>query len=170
MKSGMRHQQGFTLIELLAVIALLGILLGIAVPGMQAYLSYSAHQTARANLLTAIQFARSEAVNQRQAMRVCRLNAAGNACEAGNNWADNGWAVTRVADNNLLRTWPGVNTTYVSLTNAALGADNEVRFAASGRATQQPSFILVDNRRQRGTRIDINLSGRTSLMPQDPSS
>ncbi|MEE2984075.1 MAG: prepilin-type N-terminal cleavage/methylation domain-containing protein, partial [Pseudomonadota bacterium] len=62
--SPMNRQLGFTIIELMVAIAVLGVLMGIRVPGMQSFLQNS-RLTSQINLLsTSLAIARSEAIKK----------------------------------------------------------------------------------------------------------
>lgn len=65
-----RSREGVTLIELLVVIALVGILLGLAAPAFNDLIARQRVRSYSDGLVTDIAFARSEAVGQREAVRV----------------------------------------------------------------------------------------------------
>jgi type IV fimbrial biogenesis protein FimT len=75
----MSIRNGFTLIELLVVIAIASILTMIAIPSFQTMLQNSRLTSATNSLLSALQYARSEAITQRVAITVSPLS--------GVNWA-----------------------------------------------------------------------------------
>lgn len=75
----MRAQQGFTLIELMIVLMLIAVMAGIGVPAFQTMLQNSRLTSSTNSLLSALQYARSEAVTQRSAVTVSPLN--------GTDWA-----------------------------------------------------------------------------------
>jgi len=75
----MHSQRGFTLIELMVVLAIIAILAMIGIPGFQTTLQNSRMTSATNGLLSALQYARSEAVTQRTAVTVTPLDGA--------NWA-----------------------------------------------------------------------------------
>ena len=90
----MNRQLGFNIIELMVTIAVLGVLLGVGVPGMQALIQNN-RLTSQINLLsTSLSHARSEAIKLNQRVLVC-VSTDGAQCEAagsGTTW-DDGWLV-----------------------------------------------------------------------------
>ncbi len=97
----MNRQLGFTIIELMVAIAVLGVLMGIGVPGMQSFLQNS-RLTSQINLLsTSLAIARSEAIKRNDRVLIC-VSTNGTACEAtgsGTTW-DEGWLVFVDRNNN----------------------------------------------------------------------
>ncbi len=80
----MKRLAGFTLLELLVAIGLLGILAALAGPPLAALVDTTRINAAQADLRTALQYARTEAVRRRQTLYVKSANG---------NWAQ-GWFVT----------------------------------------------------------------------------
>ena len=72
----MHAQRCFTLIELMIVLTLIAIMAGIGVPGFQTMVQNNRLTTTTNSLLSALQYARSEAVTQRTAVTVSPLNGA----------------------------------------------------------------------------------------------
>ena len=97
----MNRQPGFTIIELMVAIAVLGVLMGIGVPGMQSFLQNS-RLISQINLLsTSLAIARSEAIKRNDRVLIC-VSTNGMACEAtgsGTTW-DDGWLVFVDRNNN----------------------------------------------------------------------
>src|SRR5688572_16029390 len=92
-----RRVSGFTLIELMVTIAVASVLLGIAVPSFN-QLIVTNRLTAQANeVVSAINFARSEAIKRNTSISFCRTSSAtATTCAASaGNWQD--WIVTPTA-------------------------------------------------------------------------
>lgn len=85
----MRTQRGFTLIELMVVVAVLGILLGIGVPGMTQLVAQNRVSSAASDFHLALQSARSAALTQRTKASICPAD--GQPCGQGQDWTT-GWA------------------------------------------------------------------------------
>lgn len=82
--AGQRKQHGFTLAELMTAIAILGIILGIAVPSMQSFILNQRVRSASFDLNSDLLYARSEATKR---------NADVVIAASGGSW-QNGWAVS----------------------------------------------------------------------------
>jgi type IV fimbrial biogenesis protein FimT len=159
-------QTGFTLIELMVTIAVLGILLSIAIPSFQ-NMMFSNRITAQANqVITALNYARSEAVKRAATATVCSTNG-GVACAGSTNWTT-GWMVFADTDGDgtvdggeaVLRVWPaldGGNTLNKS------GIQSRVTFTSTGFASGfMTTFRLCDERGKDDARaITINAMGRS---------
>lgn len=87
--------KGFSLIELLFVVAILGTLIGLALPGFSDTIEAANTNSQIKVMLTSLNLARSEAIKRGQDVSVCASDD-GLDCDAGN-WT-NGWIV--FVDNN----------------------------------------------------------------------
>lgn len=67
----MRAQQGFTLIELMVTVAVLGIVVGLAVPGFQSAVNGNRLAGASNELIATMQVARMEAIRRNRRVAVC---------------------------------------------------------------------------------------------------
>jgi len=85
-----RRIRGFTLIELMIVLAILGVILSIALPGFSE-ISLSTRLKAYANeMVSSVYLARSEAVKRNAPMKLC-VSTNGTSCATGD-W-NQGWIV-----------------------------------------------------------------------------
>lgn len=158
-------QTGFTLIELMVTIAVLAILLSIGIPSYQ-NMVLNNRIVAQANqVVTALNYARSEAVKRAASATVCSTNG-GAACAGSTNWST-GWMVFADANGNgtvdggetVLRVWPALNAGNTLNT----GDRQRITFNATGFATGFDGvFRLCDKRGAAEARaISINAMGRS---------
>ncbi len=168
----MYKKYGFTLIELLVTLSVAGILLAIAVPNFQTFMLNS-RITAQANeFLTALNYARSEAVKRGVTVTVCSSSSPA-TCAASTNWAQ-GWMVFVDANSDgvftagtdiSIRVWPALHAGS-TLTAAALTSTtfNSSGFARVGTTNFGGIFRLCDNRPPVfGRAITLTNSGRASI-------
>lgn len=97
-----RRERGFTMIELMVTVAIAAILLGVAIPSFNNYIQNTRTKAVAAELSSALNLARSEAVTRSAQVDVCPSND-GAAC--GATWAD-GWIVVVNATGEVLRAYP----------------------------------------------------------------
>ncbi len=134
----MNRQQGFTLIELLVTIAVLGLLLGIAVPSFQDMLRNSKVTSITNELVASLQMARSEALRRNATVVLCRAdtaltNCAGTFGGAGGSFR-NGWIVhDKATPTNVLRKTAAPTKLSASDT---LSGPNVIEFNARGNADE----------------------------------
>jgi type IV fimbrial biogenesis protein FimT len=93
-----RSQSGFSMTELMVVVSIVAILLSIGVPSYR-YITNSYRMSAEVNsLLGDLQYARSEAIKEGNAVVVC-ASSTGTTCSGSTSW-QNGWIVFQDPDNN----------------------------------------------------------------------
>jgi len=158
-------QTGFTLIELMVTIGVLAIMMSIAIPNYQ-NMVHGNRMAAQANqVITALNYARSEAVKRGATATVCSTSG-GTACAGSKNWAT-GWMVFADADGDgtvdagesVLRVWPALNTGNTLVAGTHL----RITFKPTGFATGfNDTFRLCDTRGKTDARsIVINAMGRS---------
>lgn len=89
-QTGRDNQQGFTLGEILAVLAVAGIGLALAVPGLQALGHDNSRAAAVNQLVGSLHLARSEAITRNRPVALC-ASSTGTGCNS-HDWSD-GWIV-----------------------------------------------------------------------------
>ena len=175
----MRKQiHGVTLVELMIAAAVLGVLALIGIPSLTSFIQESRMISETNNLITDIQFTRSEAIKRNNRVTICQ-SSDGATCTLGGDW-EAGWIVFDDVNENVLlpgavlRTStgtaganftigaPGAIANFVSYTN--VGAS----IGAAG-ATGSGTFSICDSRAGEGRAVQIGVSGRvkSSREPAD---
>ncbi len=91
---------GLTLLEALVVVALLGVMVSLAAPGLSALRQQHQLQAAAEGLWSSLVLARSEALRRQQRVTVCARQAGqSEACGGGADWQQ-GWLVFADANDN----------------------------------------------------------------------
>ncbi|QDF98332.1 hypothetical protein CJ010_18200 [Azoarcus sp. DD4] len=129
-----RLSGGFTLVEMMVVLAVLGILFGIAVPASQSFLTSTRLTTAANDVLLGLTLARSEAVRRNTTVFFCLSTTNG------------GWSVHRVPGEGIregiLPSTVRVEASNLDMTSLADSAC--VRFRPDGLAYGAGSALMTD--------------------------
>lgn len=175
--------KGFTLIELMVAISLALIILSYGVPSFSSFIKNGRVTTLTNNLVTDINYARSEAVTRGASVILCRsgnASAENPTCGGSNyNWTS-GWLIFVSGDANntydegtdtLLRAAsrsPGsvnIISNETSNTNVTYKADGAIDMAG-GTAV----FVICDERGEgHGNQLQISPTGRPRLITPVPS-
>ncbi len=104
----MKTKHGFTLIELMVTLAVAIVVLSVGIPVFSTLIANNRAAADSNALVTAIQYARSEAVKRSALVRVCAGNGTSSdptptACSGDNNWARG--LLVLAPDNEILRVW-----------------------------------------------------------------
>ena len=159
----MRLQRGFTMIELMITIMVLGLVLGLGVPGFRDLVLNNRQASAVNELVTALQLARSEAITRNvaapSAVSVCASND-GAAC-AGT-WSD-GWIVFNDADGDGALDAGEIVLRAVDApaSMAITGPGGAMRYRRDGRSPDATDFVFCDSRgASRARVVQLGLTGR----------
>lgn len=153
------RRSGFSLIELLLAMTLLAILLVVAIPMTQSLLTRNRVTQHAAELVTALNYARSEAVKRGSLVTFCKSKA-GKSCEG--DWRD-GQIV--IVDKQVLRQYAALTNGDNLIWRSSLGKNEMLQFAPAGFTHgQSGSFYYCPAEKQYAKRIVVEQSGRTRIM------
>lgn len=167
-------QRGFSLVELMVVVAILGILAGLAAPSFASFIRSNRLTAAANDLLGAVALARSEALKRGQRIVLCTSSNA-STCDNSASWGD-GWIVFSDGDNDSVRTVASepllrVGQSNVGVTSSVAGATvaNYISFTSRGAARTtagavQSGVITLCISGQRERRLDLVATGRASIV------
>ena len=152
-RSSLRRQSGVTLIEIMVVMAIMGILLGIALPALRDMINTEKVRSATNDLYVSLMFARSEAMKRNANVVVAPVTA------GTSSWAE-GWTVAPAST-------PGTPSRVqdaipaVSITATAAS----ITYRGSGRQMGTPCFLVThaNDVKVQARAVTIDISGRPAV-------
>lgn len=152
------HSAGFTLIELAVTITLIGILLALAAPGLRQLTLNQGVKTAAFDLVSALQYARSEAIKRPSETVTLKSGAASDGA-----WST-GWRLLDGAGDKL-RSWTVASD--ISITDKNGTPLTQVTFGKDGHLTATPKLEVTPATTISGVGprcIKVDLVGRPTAM------
>jgi type IV fimbrial biogenesis protein FimT len=150
----MNDQRGFSIIELLVTIAVMAVLLGVGVPSFRSMIEGNRLSSASNDLLSGLQFARSEAIKRGIPVVLCSSSDQ-SSCAATPVWTG-GWVARNqaVVTDPVYRVWPAVSA------GIAISDPGTVEFNALGAASTLRCFDVTLGSLRRSVRVGVG--GRIS--------
>jgi type IV fimbrial biogenesis protein FimT len=169
------QSRGFTLLELVIIIAILGLTMAFAAPGLLSMIKNNRISGAANDFVAAMQFAKAETASRINPVTLCKSNATGSACVGGDDWQQ-GWIVFSDLDGNAAVDTGAGDT--VLLVHEALqdtisfggtaGVANSITYRPSGitSVTSTEVLILCDDRgyAESAKGILVTITGRGAVM------
>ena len=150
--SNIQLNDGFTIIELMIAITITAILMAVAIPSYQNFVKNNCLSTTSANLVTAFQLARSEAIKRRTAITVV----------ANPSWND-GWMVQN--GSTILNRFYNDGCPQTDIR----GTVNQFDYQPNGSVGSTVSWAICDDRDNSlvvspGKQVRIAITGRPSTV------
>lgn len=166
--------RGLTLVELMLVVALLGILTVVAVPGFQSLQQRTQMRTEATRLLAALNLARSEAVRRNLPVSLCPSNyAVSGALACGGDYSG-GWIVFSNPERDQTVDPDGLVQAYapmhpqlqLSNRSGTVLTDELISFRPDGSAGRNRTLMICSRARPQldSWSLVMNIVGRTRLV------
>ena len=134
--------KGFSLVELMITLSILAIVMALAFPSFSTLLIKQKIKSKRDELMSAFQYARTEAVTQNRPVSICPSAnpwSSSPTCSGNTDWTT-GWIVfydtslstTPVVHTPILRGYPRVEGITVKYNSSGAASPNLIRYVATG--------------------------------------
>ena len=134
--------KGFTLLELMVTLSILVIMMALAFPSFSTLLVKQKIKSKRDELMSAFQYARTEAVTQNRSVSICPSAnpwASNPSCSGSTDWST-GWivfydtslSVAPLVPSTILRGYPRVDGITVQYNSSGAASPNLIRYVATG--------------------------------------
>jgi len=164
----LKHESAFTLVELMITIAVAAVVLTLGVPSFGRIIEQNQLSAYTNQLVSSLNFARSEAVRRNKSIKICHSN---NATACNGTGYENGWIIfiDDDGDNVLDATEELIRVNESLPTNYTFNMDS-FSFTGKGRADGQGTFVLCKGGDLTKARaVIIGPGGRTRLAPLNSS-
>ena len=146
-----RFARGFTLVELVTTVALIGVLLALAAPGLRTLTLNQGVKSAAFDLFAALEYARSEAIKRPSETVTLKSGATSDGA-----WST-GWRLLD-GSSNIIRSWTVASN--ISVTDKNGTPLTSVTFKKDGHATAAPKLEVapataVDGVSARCVKVDL---------------
>ena len=149
-----------TLSEVTICITTISILLLITVPDMKFFVRNNRSTAAVNNIVSALQFARGEAINRNTNVKYCKSS---NHKTCGGTWEDGQIVITE--NDKVLRVFAALNYHDTLILSGSLGQDAFIEFTNDGSTNGQVgTFVYIPNGQKKYARtITFNHAGRVKV-------
>jgi type IV fimbrial biogenesis protein FimT len=154
------REQGFNLIELMVAITVLGVLLGVGVPSFTGIVRSNRATSQTNDLITALNFARSEALKRGHRVSVCP--GVSSACSGATDWNagilvftdDSGTSGDLDVSDVVLQSWPAYQNMMVA------SGPTSIMFTPVGAQAATVDLVVSGCTGQQAREVKVELTGR----------
>lgn len=161
--------RGFNLVELIVTLTVAGVLMAVAAPALQTFVSSNRLTSQINDLIADINLTRNEAIKRNTTTGVCVTDVGGTSCAASGNWA-NGWLVYYVCQAGDPSGCTAGNNVVVKIHEALTGNNtltapgDQIVYSKSGIISSGAGqFTLTDPKANKTRIVCIAATGRPSL-------